>query len=269
VYRDGGGLFSLSFVTCTNFNGQALFLGHAGTTYVLQSVAQCCGNFGSITTNLQQVPAPVPQVSFSFFPSDPSGFDLVQFFDQSSDPGQQPISGHHWDFGDGGTADTTCCPSHRFTADGDYVVTLTSTTADGRSGTGTRTVHVQTHDVAVDGFKVPQSASVGQTKPITVGIKNTATRSRAGPARESVPVTSSASDNRHAATAVCPKGEQDDRVSAQLRSPDDGAIGRVVHATATLSSARDAPLSATTRACRTSFGWPAPARAAPRAPGSR
>src|SRR5262249_52522532 len=139
VYRDpGGGFFSLTSVACTSFTGQALFLAHAGNTYALQAVAQCCGGFRALSLTLQPVAAPVPQVHFFFFPNDPSAFDLVQFNDQTFDPGGQPITSRHYDYGDGGSSggdSTTCCPQHRFTADGDYVVTLTATTLDGRTGT--------------------------------------------------------------------------------------------------------------------------------------
>jgi len=247
VYRDtANNLFSLQFVACTSFNGQALFLAHAGTKYAIQALAQCCGVFGSITTNLQQVPAPVPQVSFSFFPNSPSSFDNVQFFDQTFDPGQQQITGHRYDYGDGtNSVDTTCCPVHRFTADGDYVVTLTATTSDGRSGTSSTTVHVRTHDVAVSGFKVPQSASEGQTKPITVSIKNTRYPETVQvQLSKSVPGPFSGFETVGTLTQlVLTKGgnKSTDFSFSYTFTPDDAAIGKVTFlANAQLTAASDA-----------------------------
>jgi len=250
VYRDtGGGLFSLQSVTCTSFNGQALFLARAGTRYALQALAPCCGSFGDLTVNLQEVPPPIPQVQFFFFPGDPSAFDQVQFSDQSFDPGQQPITGHHYDYGDGsssGGADSTlCCPTHRYTTDGDYVVTLTATTADGRSGSGTQTVHVRTHDVAVSGFKVPQSASAGQTKQITVSVSNTRYPETVQ-VRFEKSIPGSFLSFQMVGTLeqlVLPKGgnKSTDFIFSYTFTPDDAAIGKVTfRAEADPEFARDA-----------------------------
>lgn len=54
-----------------------------------------------------------------------------------------------------------------------YTVTTTGSTADGRTGTGTATVEVDTHDVSVAGLSVPASGRAGQTKPIKVSVANT------------------------------------------------------------------------------------------------
>src|SRR4029077_20434162 len=117
--------------------------------------------------------------------------------------------------------------------------------SDGRSGTGTRTVHVQTHDVAVDGFKVPQSASVGQTKPITVGIKNTRY-----PETVQVQLEKSVPGNFFGFQTigtlqqlVLPKGgnKTTDFSFSYTFTPEDGAIGKVTfRATASMLSSRDA-----------------------------
>jgi len=241
-----GSLYSLSFVACTSYNGQTTFLAHAGIRYALQAMAPCCGSFGSLTVNVQEVPPPTPNVSFSYYPSSPSSFDQVQFYDQSSDPGQQQITGHRFDYGDGSNSvDTTCCPVHRFSADGDYVVTLTVTTADGRSGTGSTTVHVRTHDVAVSNFKVPQSASSGQTKLITVSIKNTRYPETVQvELAKSVPGSFSGFQTIGTLTQfVMPKGgnKSTDFSFSYTFTPDDAAIGKVtLRANAQLISANDA-----------------------------
>ena len=45
-------------------------------------------------------------------------------------------------------------------------------TPDGRSASSTRTVNVRTHDVAITKLQVPQSANVGQTRQVIVGLSN-------------------------------------------------------------------------------------------------
>jgi PKD repeat protein len=64
-----------------------------------------------------------------------------------------------------------CCPTHRYAADGTYEVTLTVTTPDGRSAS-LATDRVRTHDVAITKMQVPQSANVGQTRQLIVGLSN-------------------------------------------------------------------------------------------------
>lgn len=110
-------------------------------------------------------------VGFYYTPGDPSIFDTVQFYDQSFDPAGVGIASESWSFGDGRTA-TGCCPTHRYGADGTYTLTLTVTMTDGRSASTSRDVLVRTHDVAVARIAVPETARVGQTAPITVGLAN-------------------------------------------------------------------------------------------------
>jgi hypothetical protein len=55
---------------------------------------------------------------------------------------------------------------------GDYSVQLTATTSDGRTATTSQTVQVRTHDVGITRFTVPTSARSGQTKTVTVYLKN-------------------------------------------------------------------------------------------------
>ena len=97
--------------------------------------------------------------------------DTINFYDSSYDPGQVSIQSWSWNFGDGSTA-ASCCPQHRYAADGDYTVHLAVTTADGRTGSTSRVVMVRTHDVAISKFQEPQSGSAGQTRQLTVGISN-------------------------------------------------------------------------------------------------
>jgi PKD repeat protein len=172
VYLDtGSGISGLSFLGCSSFGNPITFRAQAGATYYLQAEALCCGISGNLRVNVQQIPPPVPVANFGFYPGDPSIFDTLQFYDQSYDPGQVGIGSQAWNFGDGATA-TGCCPTHRYASDGDYTVQLTVTTFDNRTASTTRTVHVETHDVAITKFSAPQSASAGQTRQISVGINS-------------------------------------------------------------------------------------------------
>ncbi len=165
----GNSLNSLTEVSCRSFGGRLTFRAEANTTYYFQ-VAGLFGQGGSLRFNLEVTPPPV--ASFGFSPGDPSIFDTVQFFDQSFDPGEVGFQSQAWDFGDGATA-TGCCPTHQYAADGDYTVQLTVTTFDGRTDSTSQTVQVRTHDVAIVKLMAPQSASAGQTRTISVDIRNT------------------------------------------------------------------------------------------------
>jgi hypothetical protein len=115
--------------------------------------------------------APPPNVDFGFWPSDPNTFETVQFNNYSNDPGGVGLTITSWNFGDG-TRSQDWNPTHRFTKDGDYTVRLDETTSDGRTGTISKHIQVRTHDVVITKFTVPQSASAGQTRSITVEINN-------------------------------------------------------------------------------------------------
>lgn len=170
VYKAvGTGFGGLNFVGCNSFGGSVTFRAQAGVTYYLQA-GNVFGGGGTMRTNLQQAPVPTP--SFFFNPFDPSVYDTIQFTDTTFDPAQI-ISARAWDFGDGGTATgTNCCPTHRYASDGDYTVTLTFTTLDGRTASTTRPVHVSTHDVAITRFAAPESAHAGQTRKLSVAVSS-------------------------------------------------------------------------------------------------
>lgn len=164
----GNSLGSLTAVGCNaGFGERVTFRAAVGTTYYFQVGGQSQG--GQLEFRLEVPPPPV--ANFGFSPFDPTVFDVVQFFDFSFDPGGAGIASQAWELGDG-TSGTGCCPTHRYAADGDYAVGLTVTTVDGRTGSAVQTVHVRTHDVAIIRFAVPQSASAGQTRRITVGVNS-------------------------------------------------------------------------------------------------
>jgi PKD repeat protein len=165
----GTSVGNLTALGC-GLSDEGLFTIHvsAGTTYYFQA-GGFPGSGGSLTFHL--VVTPPPAADFGFGPSDPSTFDTVQFFDESSDPGNVGWT-RAWDFGDG-TTSTAFDPTHRYAADGDYTATLTITTFDGRTASAPpQVIHVKTHDVAITKFTVPTSARAGQTRSITVGVSD-------------------------------------------------------------------------------------------------
>ncbi len=83
-----------------------------------------------------------PVADFELQPGLPSTAEAVQLSDRSHDPGGEGIAWRVWDFGDGATG-VGPGPVHRFRRAGDYSVTLTLATFDGRVGRVTQVVHVE------------------------------------------------------------------------------------------------------------------------------
>lgn len=165
----GNSLAGLTEVGCRYGWSVLTFQANAGTTYYIQAGGYFYGGGGPMQFQLDVTPPPV--ASFSFSPSNPSVFDAIQFFDNSYDPGQVGIQSQAWDFGDGMTA-MGCCVTHQYAADGDYTVQIAVTTFDGRTASTSQDVQVRTHDVSIMKVAAPKSANVGQTRAITVSIRN-------------------------------------------------------------------------------------------------
>lgn len=169
----GNSLSTLTQVGCVG--GLAFrsltFQAQAGTTYYFQVEGPPISPGSSSNLQFSLEVAPPPIAVFGYFPSDPSIFETIGFFDNSTDPGQAGFQSQAWDFGDGATA-TGCCPERRYAADGDYTVTLTVTTTDGRTASTSQVVAVRTHDVVAVRVATPASARAGQTRTITVDLLN-------------------------------------------------------------------------------------------------
>jgi PKD repeat protein len=86
-------------------------------------------------------PLSKPVARFAVSPEVPSTSDTIQLFDCSSDPEQIGIAWRAWDFGDGATS-VGLAPSHRYSTTGEFEVTLTLATFDGRVGRDRRIVSV-------------------------------------------------------------------------------------------------------------------------------
>jgi hypothetical protein len=167
----GSSLTSLSKVAQSCYADRLSFAAQASTTYYIQ-FGGISGTYGQAGFTLDVTPP--PSAEFSINPDQPSTLDTITFFSYAHDPGGVGISQYSWSFGDGqGVNPAGGYVVHKYATDGDYVVQHTVTTPDGRTGTRSTTLQVRTRDVAITKLGVPQSASSGQTRQITVGIRNT------------------------------------------------------------------------------------------------
>ena len=234
----GTSVSALTEVGCGVFGNRSTFRAVANTTYFFQ-VGGLFGQSGSLQFHLEVTPPPV--ANFFFFPFDASVFEVVQFVDQSFDPGGGTFAPQAWTFGDG-TTGTGGNPSHRYAADGDYPVQLTATTLDGRTAMATQTVHVRTHDVAVTKFATPNAASSGQTRRIVVGINS---RRYAETVEvqlfRSVPGGFQQFGSLTQSVPMNPKNGTTDFAFSYTFTADDAQIGKVTFkAVVVISGARDA-----------------------------
>ncbi|WP_439657432.1 PKD domain-containing protein [Lentzea sp. HUAS TT2] len=111
-------------------------------------------------------------------PQRPGVFDEVRFSIDPGDPAGRWLAGGEVRFGDGASAPIpavhgTADVSHRYAADGEYEVTITGYTADGRSGSTTQKLKVETHDVTVSNVAAPATAKVGETGQVDVSVTTT------------------------------------------------------------------------------------------------
>ena len=168
----GDSLPALQSVACASdgFSTRALFRATVGTTYWFQVTGS--EDVDQATFTLSEAPPIQPYVYVS--PDTPTIYELTQFGVESGEFDTPVVSGE-LDFGDGTVVqlDGSGGVAHHYTADGTYEVGLTATTADGRTGTSTRTVTVETHDVSVARLAVPAAARAGETAPVTVRVANT------------------------------------------------------------------------------------------------
>ncbi|MGY1699137.1 PKD domain-containing protein [Geodermatophilus sp. SYSU D00766] len=113
----------------------------AGTYTVRLTVTDAAGLTGTTTRSVTVTAAQPPQnqAPVAAFTATPSGLTVA--VDGSGSTDDAAVTGHAWDFGDGGTA-TGATASHTYAAAGTYTVRLTVTDAAGLTGTTTRSVTV-------------------------------------------------------------------------------------------------------------------------------
>jgi len=165
----GSSLGDLGLVGCSQYYNNTTFQAQAGTTYFFQLSGYYDYYQGIIPFSL--VVTPPPQVNINYYPGDPSTFDNVSFGASIYDPAGIYGNTFAWTISDGTTSNQSNF-YHQFAADGDYPVSLTFTTYDGRSNTANTTVQVRTRDVAITRLSIPQTARVNQTKEISVEVSN-------------------------------------------------------------------------------------------------
>lgn len=166
VHRAG----DLSEVDCSTSYSSAVFHAAANESYLIRMAASPEATEG-FQVSLRTAPDIVPHTTT--WPEVPNVLGDTTLGASSGDPINQPVASGTIDLGDGTVIPVTDHHvNHRFTKDGDYRVTTTVTTPDGRTGTSVRTLKVQTHDVSVSGLMVPTSARAGQSKPVKAFVAN-------------------------------------------------------------------------------------------------
>ena len=110
-----------------------------GTYSVRLTVVDAWGGTASMERSVQVFARPSAQFSVSSF--SPEETELVTFEDRST-PGDAPIVGWDWAFGDG-TQSTLTSPCHTFSTHGTFVVSLTVIDSMGASDTATAQLEVR------------------------------------------------------------------------------------------------------------------------------
>jgi hypothetical protein len=176
VFR-GSALNALTEVDCRHSSHDpAIFAATPGETYYIR-VANGIYSATPLTLRLTDAP-PIKPTTRWISPAQPGVFDEVQIEIDPGDPAGRWLAGGEVRFGDGASAAIPAVPGtavvwHKYAADGEYELTITGHTADGRSGTTTQILKVETHDVTVSNVAAPASAKVGETGQVEVSVTNT------------------------------------------------------------------------------------------------
>jgi hypothetical protein len=173
VYR-GDTRAELSEVDCKaalDSGKRVVFTATAGQQYWIR-VADDAEGASWYDIRLTTAPALTPNVYIQS--GTPSVFDDISMSPNAGDHLGRPLVSGELKFGDGTSVRLTSNASvtHRYAADGDYRLEISATTDDGRSGTGSQVLHVETHDVTLTGLSLPAQARLGQTKPVKVSVVN-------------------------------------------------------------------------------------------------
>jgi PKD repeat protein len=142
------------------------FAAQAGRTYQIAVLAD-----GNDEHTLHLGVAPPPEMTFYHYPEQPDSLNPISFSSSGGDPAGAGIVSYAWDLGNGATS-TEANPVLRLPVDGDYPVSLTVRTEDGRTATESKVVPVRTHDVAVVNVTVPGRARVGQAIQVHADVQN-------------------------------------------------------------------------------------------------
>lgn len=212
----------------------------AGTTYYFQA-GGLYGNSTYLLFALEPLPGPDVYINYNWPYYSPSSFDTISFWASVYDPANQGVQQWSWDFGDG-TTSTATNPQHRYVTDGDYTVTLTVLTTDGRIGIGTRAISIRTHDVTIKKLARPKSARVGQTRKIVVSVTNSRYPETVQvQLYKSTPYGFAQLGNLRQFVDVKPNGQATDFYLGYTFTAEDAQIGKVIfRAIAYIENANDA-----------------------------
>ncbi|KOV82720.1 hypothetical protein ADL03_23420 [Nocardia sp. NRRL S-836] len=171
---EGTSLPDLRLLACvdgSHYTGKAVGVT-GGRTYFVQVTGSNSSYSPSATLRLTEA-LPLRTSVYSSTEERPL-YETIGFSLQHNNAYSAPVT-TSWDFGDGTTASpsTETSQQHKYAADGEYTVTVNSTSADGRTSSDTTVVKIKTHDVGITRFTVPTSARAGEQKTITVQVANT------------------------------------------------------------------------------------------------
>ncbi|WP_434448972.1 PKD domain-containing protein [Lentzea sp. E54] len=161
----------LACVTGYHYSGKAVGVTE-GRTYYMQ-VTGLNDRYPSPATLRLSEAAPLQTELYGSSEERPL-YETIGFSVRHNNSYEAPVT-TSWDFGDGTTAppSTETSQQHKYAKDGEYTVTVNSTSSDGRTSSDTTVVKIKTHDVGITRFAVPSSARAGQQKTITVQVANT------------------------------------------------------------------------------------------------
>ncbi|MEM0360500.1 MAG: PKD domain-containing protein [Candidatus Diapherotrites archaeon] len=122
--------------------------------------------------NIQVINNP-PIVDFDMIPSPPTGFIplTIKFVNKTVDPDGHAISSYFWSFGDGQTSSQES-PTHQYSIEGEYTVTLTATDQFGASGSKDKLV-IAKQQPLISGLKATNPSDPSKTALITVNCTKT------------------------------------------------------------------------------------------------
>ncbi|MFD9700162.1 hypothetical protein [Lentzea sp. NPDC059081] len=165
---------ALAEVDCLNTSHQpAVFASSAGETYYIR-VANGIYGTAPLTLRVEDAPQIKPFARY-VLPEQPGVFDEVRFGIEPGDPAGRWLRGGEIHFGDGTSAPLRASEGvsqvlHRYAADGEYEITISGYTTDGRSGTTTQKLKVETHDVTVSNLVAPATAKLRETTTVEASL---------------------------------------------------------------------------------------------------
>ena len=136
---------------------------HAGTYNVMLIVEDNNGNRSSDTDSITVNSQDIPTAEFTFLPENPGVNETVYFDASDSFDVDGTIESYKWDFGDG-TTGTGRTSTHRYSQNGDYMVTLEVIDDDDNSGYYRKEVPVGGRDKPTARFEMkPEAPRVNET----------------------------------------------------------------------------------------------------------